>query len=140
MVMVETLNISDCVQFDSEDLLKIMGRLPLLAAINISKCKNMHGLIFDKLAEFPNLRSICSSSNQQIQLESVSRLLASSTKIKQICLSQSLIFRGMLKPFSLCTSLDNLDVSSCGLAIVSGYISFFCNVILTVISRTPLQC
>jgi hypothetical protein len=122
MVMLETLDISDCPQFDSEDLLKIMGRLPILATINISKCKNMHGLIFDKLAKFSNLRRICSSSNQQIQSESVSRFLGSSTNIKQICLSQSHIFKGMLTPFPLCASLDNLDVSSCGLTIVGCYI------------------
>lgn len=124
MVMIENLDISNCVQFDTEALLKIMSRLPLLEAINISNCTNVHGLIFDRLIEFPNLRKICSFSNQQIEFESVSRFLGSSTKIQHVSLSRSHIFKRMFSSMAVCTSLNFFDVSSCGLTIVSGcYIS-----------------
>jgi hypothetical protein len=124
MVMLESLDISNCSQLGTEDLLKIMNRLPLLGNINISNCSNVNGFVFDRLTEFPNLRSVLSSSNQQIEFESVSRFLGSSTKIKQISLSRSHIFKRTLAPMTLSSSLENLDVSSCGLSIVSAYLNF----------------
>jgi hypothetical protein len=119
MFMIENLDISNCVQFDTEALLKIMSRLPLLEAINISNCVNVHGLIFDRLIEFPDLRKICSFSNQHIEFESVSRFLGSATKIQHVSLSRSHIFKRMYPSMAVCTSLNLFDVSSCGLTIVS---------------------
>jgi hypothetical protein len=122
MVMIESLDISDCAQFQTEDLLKIMSRLPLLSAINVSNCVNVNGILFDALIEFPNLRSVTSSGNQHVDFESVSRFLGTSTKIKHICLSRSHIFKRTLPAMLLCASLNNLDVSSCGLIIVSDFL------------------
>jgi hypothetical protein len=123
--MLESLDVSNCVQIGTEDLLKIMNRLPLIGNINISNCGNVNGLIFDRLSDFPNLRTVRSSSNQHIEFESVSRFLSSSTKIKHISLSRSHIFKRTLTSMAFCSSLENLDVSSCGLSIVSENLSFF---------------
>jgi hypothetical protein len=129
--MLETLDISNCDQLGTKDLLKIMSRLPLLDNLNISNCSNVDGLIFDRLTEFPNLRAVRSSSNQQIEFDSVSRFLGSSSKIKLVSLSRSHIFKRTLTPLALCSSLDNLDVSSCGLSIVREVILVYHQHVLT---------
>lgn len=140
MAMLESLDISSCVQFDTEYLLKIMNRLPLLESISFSNCKNLHGLLFDRLIEFPNIRTVCSSSNQQMESESVYRFLGCSANIKCISLSRSHIFKQAIASISLCASLENFDVSSCGLAIVSGYF-FYCPFAFTLsVFRTLLLC
>lgn len=124
MIMLESLDISDCVQFDSDNLIKVMSRLPLLVTINISNCSSLSGFIFDRFTEFQNLCSVSSSGNQQMEFESVSRFLGSSSKIKRLCLSRSHIFKCGLMDMALCKSLDSLDVSSCGLTIVSSWLMF----------------
>ena len=119
MIMLESLDISNCAQFDSEYLLKIMSRLPLLEVIKFSNCRNVHGLIFDRLIQHPNLSTVCSLGNQQIEFESVSRFLGFSTKIRNISLSRSHVFKWAITSMVLCASLEKFEVSSCGLTIVS---------------------